>query len=83
MDAVFRNFARKNASEAPLRRNNAKELRAGRIPDGIQEGQKTFLKSLETSATPEYRTYRYGLIAERRGSRWASLPSRTSRSSGS
>ena len=64
MAALFGNFARKFAREAPMCRNNASELRAGRIPDGIEGGQKTFLKSLDRSATPEYRTYRFGLIAD-------------------
>ncbi len=61
---LFREIARKNASEGPVRRKNAQQLRAGRIPDGILEGQKTFLKSLDQTAKPEYRTYRYGLIAD-------------------
>jgi hypothetical protein len=61
---LFRGLALKGAAEAPVRRNNARELRAGKIPDKILEDQKTFLKSLETTATPEYRTYRYGLIAD-------------------
>ena len=46
-----------------MRRHNAEHLRDGKIPDGILEGQKTFLGSLE-NATPAYRTYRYGLIAD-------------------
>ena len=64
MAVSFREIARKSATEAPMRRHNAQQLRDGRIPDGILDGQKTFLKSLEKNATPEYRSYRFGLIAD-------------------
>jgi hypothetical protein len=60
---LFRGFARKNSMEVPLRLANARQLRAGAIPDGITDLQKTFLKSLE-SAKPDYRKYRFGLIAD-------------------
>jgi hypothetical protein len=43
---------------------NAKELRAGRIPDGILPAQKAFLKGLEGKSTEQYKQYRYGLIAD-------------------
>jgi hypothetical protein len=46
------------------RRANADALRRGQIPDAILPSQKTFLKSLDTSANAEYRKYRYGLIAD-------------------
>jgi hypothetical protein len=50
---------------ADLRRaENARELRAGRIPDGLLSAQKEFLKGLEGATTEAYKRYRYGLIAD-------------------
>ena len=46
------------------RAESAKELRAGRIPDGLLPAQKEFLKGLDGSASEEYKKYRYGLIAD-------------------
>jgi hypothetical protein len=46
------------------RRKNAEELREGRIPDGLLASQKDFLRSLDGTATEEYRKQRYGLIAD-------------------
>ncbi|APW60305.1 hypothetical protein [Paludisphaera borealis] len=46
------------------RKRNAEELRAGRIPEGILQSQKDFLRSLDQTATEEYKKYRYGLIAD-------------------
>ena len=46
------------------RADSAKELRAGRIPDGLLPSQIAFLKGLDGSATEEYKKYRYGLIAD-------------------
>ena len=46
------------------RAENATELRAGRIPDGLLPSQKDFLKGLEGNATEEYKKYRYGIIAD-------------------
>ncbi|MDR3617779.1 MAG: magnesium transporter [Paludisphaera borealis] len=46
------------------RKRNAEELRAGRIPEGIDKSQKDFLRSLDQTATEEYKKYRYGLIAD-------------------
>jgi hypothetical protein len=46
------------------RTKNADALRAGRIPDGLLDNQKAFLKSLDQTATDEYKKYRYGLIAD-------------------
>ncbi len=52
-------------ARADLKRaDNAKELRAGRIPDGLLPSQKAFLKGLEGDSTEEYKKYRYGLIAD-------------------
>jgi hypothetical protein len=61
---LFRGFAEKAAKDAPMRRGNAKELRAGRIPLGILTAQKTFLQSLDKTKDADYRKYRYGLIAD-------------------
>jgi len=46
------------------RKKSAEELRAGRIPDGLLASQKEFLRSLDKTATEEYRKQRYGLIAD-------------------
>ncbi|SIO43098.1 hypothetical protein SAMN05444166_4661 [Singulisphaera sp. GP187] len=46
------------------RADNAKELIAGRIPDGLDPSQKVFLKGLEGKSTESYKQYRYGLIAD-------------------
>ncbi len=52
-------------AQADLERaETAKELRAGRIPDGLLPAQIAFLKGLEGNATEEYKKYRYGLIAD-------------------
>jgi hypothetical protein len=42
------------------------ELQAGRIPEGLLQIQRAFLQSLEDNAkaTPDYRTYRRGIITE-------------------
>jgi hypothetical protein len=60
----FGDSLRKHQAEATLRLANADCLRAGTIPEGITQDQKNFLKSLETGVTPEYRKYRYDLIAD-------------------
>ena len=60
---VFQNLLEK--ARADLKRaDSAKELRAGRVPDGLLPAQKTFLKGLDGSASEEYKKYRYGLIAD-------------------
>ena len=60
---VFQNLL--DRARADLKRaDDAKELRAGHIPDGLLPAQKTFLKGLEGNATEEYKKYRYGLIAD-------------------
>jgi hypothetical protein len=46
------------------RGENAKELRAGRIPPGLLPAQQAFLKGLEGNSTEQYKIYRYGLIAD-------------------
>jgi hypothetical protein len=61
---TFRGVVAKAEVEAPLRLGNAASLRAGGIPEGLTTEQKEFLRSLEGTATPEYRAYRYGLIAD-------------------
>jgi len=57
---------RKDQAQAPVRLRNAERLRRGAIPADITQGQKDFLKSLDTDqkVTPEYRKYRYNLIAD-------------------
>jgi hypothetical protein len=60
---VFRNLLDKARAELK-RADSAKELRAGRIPDGLLPSQKVFLKGLDGTATAEYKKYRYGLIAD-------------------
>ncbi len=60
---VFQNLLDKARAELK-RADNAKELRAGRIPDGLLPSQKVFLKGLDGTATAEYKKYRYGLIAD-------------------
>jgi hypothetical protein len=60
MVGVFQDLAEKNRANLK-RADNAKDLRAGRIPDGISGSQKTFLKELEGKAIEQYR---YGLSAD-------------------
>jgi hypothetical protein len=63
---VFGGVLRKEQAQAPIRLRSAERLRNGEIPAEIMQGQKDFLKSLDTDpkVTPEYRKYRYGLIAD-------------------
>ena len=63
MMAVYRTLVERNRADLK-RADNARELCAGRIPDGISPSQKNFLKGLEGNATAEYKKYRYGLIAD-------------------
>jgi hypothetical protein len=60
---VFQGLLEKNQSDLK-RAENARELRAGRIPDGLLPRQKTFLKGLEGNSTDQYKKYRYGIIAD-------------------
>jgi hypothetical protein len=62
--AQFRELAKKAEAESGQLLSTAAELRSGRIPDGLHPSQKEFLKSLDRTATPEYREERYGLIAD-------------------
>lgn len=64
MAETFGKFRRKAEREGPIRLQSAALLRDGQIPDAITQGQKDFLRSLDKDATPEYRKYRYGLIAD-------------------
>jgi hypothetical protein len=64
MVATFRDQARKSGVEARQRQENLATLRLGKIPEGLLQSQKDFLRSLDQTATPEYRAYRYGLIAD-------------------
>ena len=66
MAKIYREEARKCDADAKLKRKNVTELQAGRIPEGLLQIQRAFLQSLEDDpkATPDYRTYRRGLITE-------------------
>jgi hypothetical protein len=66
MVRVYREEARKCDADAKLKRKNVTELQAGRIPEGLHQTQRAFLQSLEDNAkaTPDYRTYRRGIITE-------------------
>ena len=66
MVKVFGGMLRKDQEEARVRLRNAERLRHGAIPADITQGQKDFLKSLDTDqkVTPEDRKARYNLIAE-------------------
>ncbi len=63
---IYREEARKCDADAKLKRKNVTELQAGRIPEGLLQIQRAFLQSLEDNAkaTPDYRTYRRGIITE-------------------
>jgi hypothetical protein len=63
---VFGGILRKEQVQAPVRLRNAERLRELAIPADILQGQKDFLKSLDTDkkVTPDYRKYRYELIAD-------------------
>ncbi len=63
LQAVYQKILDRCRADAE-RFRNADELRAGRIPDGLLASQKQFLKSLDQTATEEYKKYRYGLIAD-------------------
>ncbi len=64
MAKTFRPLAKKSEAEAIQRREAAKQLHAGKIPDSLMPGQIDFLRSLEVDpkVTPKYREYRRGLI---------------------
>ena len=61
---LFREFARKAGVEGPRRLENAARLRGGKIPESLLPAQRDFLRSLDLTATPEYRKERYELIAK-------------------
>jgi hypothetical protein len=56
----------KSQAEVLVRFRNAGRLREGAIPTDIMKSQQAFLKSLDTDlkVKPEYRKYRYNLIAD-------------------
>jgi len=62
----FKEQARICDADAKLKRENVAELRDGKIPVGLLQGQREFLQSLENDpkVTPDYRTYRRGLITD-------------------
>jgi hypothetical protein len=61
---IFREQVQKSAADSRFRLGNAAALREGKIPEGLLPIQKDFLRSLDQTATPDYRKYRYGLIME-------------------
>jgi hypothetical protein len=63
---VHRELGVKSEADTKLKRANVLGLRAGKIPDGLFQGQREFLQGLEDDAkvTPEYRKYRRDLILE-------------------
>jgi hypothetical protein len=50
--------------EMRRRMKNAEELRRGRIPEELQEVNRTFLKSFDKTASDEYKKHRYSLMAD-------------------
>ncbi len=66
MAKVFREQSRKCDADARLKRKNVTELQAGKIPEGLFQIQREFLKSLEDDpkVTPDYRNDRRGRIME-------------------
>lgn len=64
MAKVFREQARKSELEARQKLGSAAQLRSGKIPESLLQIQKDFLRSLDRTATPEYRKLRYGMIAD-------------------
>ena len=66
MVKIYQDLQKKSADDAKLRRANIAGLRAGKIPEGLQKGQREFLQSLDEDAkvTPEYRKYRRELITD-------------------
>lgn len=61
--AVFQKLLDQEVATAK-RAGNAEALRAGRIPDGLDRQQIAFLKSLDGTATEDYKKQRYALIAD-------------------
>jgi hypothetical protein len=66
--ANYNVFLAKFEPKVKARRESYETLKGGKIPGGLEQGQKDFLRSLDRSATPEYRSFRYGLITE--GEKW-------------
>ena len=66
MVKIYQDLQKKSADDAKLPRTNIAGLRAGKIPEGLQKGQREFLQSLDEDAkvTPEYRKYRRELITD-------------------
>ena len=62
--AVFRSQSETWLVELRRRTKNADELRHGRIPEGLKDGDRAFLKSLDDTASEEHKKHRYALRAE-------------------
>jgi hypothetical protein len=64
MGDMFGSQSEKSLAEMHRRMKNAEELRHGRIPDELQEVNRALLKSLEKTASDEYKKRRYSLMAD-------------------
>jgi hypothetical protein len=64
MGDMFGSQSEKSLAEMHRRMKNAEELRHGRIPDELQEVNRAFLKSLDKTASDEYKKRRYSLMAD-------------------
>ncbi len=66
---VLRTQLPKSQAQVVIRFRRASQLRKGTIPAEITQGQKDFLKSLDADekVKPEYRKYRFDLIADGEG----------------
>lgn len=60
---LFRKILDQNLANVG-RSANAEALRAGRIPEGLDPSQAEFLKSLDATATEDFKKLRYGAIAD-------------------
>ena len=65
MAALFRRLCESAEANSARKLENAIELRAGKISEGLLPLQKEFLRALDSNSnlSAEYRKYRYSLIA--------------------
>jgi hypothetical protein len=61
---LFRSQSEKYLADMRRRMKNVDELRDGRIPEELQDSDRAFLKSLDTSASSEFKKHRYSLMAD-------------------
>jgi hypothetical protein len=64
MIALPRSQSEKFLVEMRRRTKNAEELRSGRIPEELDEVSRDFLKSLDKTASDEFKKHRYPLMAD-------------------